>query len=69
MIFIGIEVGKKGGISVLSINGMIGNTESYPYDDKTLLNLLEMYKRVKIFCVVEKAHSMPKQGVKSTFDF
>lgn len=64
MIYIGIDPGLKGGIA------LIGDGISvYPYDNSTLLEVCEMMTGTECVCCLEQVHSMPKQGVASTFKF
>ena len=73
MIFLGIDPGKTGGISwhLSNAEGDIGCTS---FTNKTPMDI---YKAIKVLttlgkpCIamIEKVHSMPKQGVKSSFTF
>lgn len=65
MTYIGIDVGKKGGIAVISDN----NIEVYPYSDDCLKTVCEKVKNQDVFCVVEKVGAMHGQGVTSMFNF
>lgn len=74
MIYIGIDPGAKGGIAV--INTEWKETISlHKYSDDTLIGILETLEIENHIlsmdtCVyVEQVHSMPKQGVASTFKF
>ena len=63
---VGIDPGKKGGIAVLYEDG----TDVFPYSDEGLIDLCRSYANTGgIFVCLEKVHSMPKQGVASTFAF
>jgi hypothetical protein len=72
---IGIDGGLKGGISVIKDNKIIDvivmpiikGTKGNIYDINKIIEFLEPYSLCKSFVVLEKAHSMPKQGVVSTF--
>jgi len=76
----GIDPGKKGGIAVLYEDG----TDVFPYSDEGLIDLCRSYANIGgmskspaglpkspagIFVCLEKVHSMPGQGVASTFAF
>ena len=71
MIYIGIDVGKKGGIAVIFED----NIEVYPYSDDKLMYIcskakaLEITRKEQTFCVVEKVGAMHGQGVTSMFNF
>ena len=66
MIYIGVDVGANGGIAVLPDNE--NDIETYVYTDMKLRELAGKYKdNCKV--TVEKVHSMPSQGVASTFSF
>ncbi len=72
MIYLGIDPGKKGGFT--TIQKTAKGTEQVlvcPWDDilfSDTANWLRGYEGT-LFAVVEKVHSMPQQGVKSTFNF
>ena len=63
MVYIGIDPGQNGGISVISEN----STESHVYSSGTLIDVLSQARCAKV--VLEKVSAMPKQGVSSTFKF
>ena len=74
MISIGIDVGKSGGVAIIdSIK-----TENAPITavkcPETVADMSKLITWHKwdcrdLLCVIEKVHSMPKQGVKSMFTF
>ena len=64
MTYIGIDVGKKGGIAVISDKVIV-----YPYSDDCLKTVCEKVKYKDVFCIVEKVGAMPGQGVTSMFNF
>ena len=64
MTYIGIDVGKKGGIAVISDEVIV-----YPYSDDCLKTDCEKVKCQDVFCIVEKVGAMPGQGVTSMFNF
>lgn len=66
MIYIGIDPGQKGGIAILYDNGLL-LTE--PYSDTALLETCADLKDTQCICCLERVHSMPNQGVASTFKF
>jgi len=65
MYYLGIDVGKNGGVVLLNENKNI--IASSKMNEMFLFNILRNYNN--IFAFVERVHSMPKQGVKSTFTF
>lgn len=74
MYFIGIDVGKKGAISLLEEDGthvwtidcpLIGNDINF----NSLSNSICFVEDRKAFCVIEKAQAMPKQGSVSMFNY
>jgi crossover junction endodeoxyribonuclease RuvC len=75
--YIGIDPGQKGGIGVLDETGAVITT--FKFKDQTDTDISEMFNYVKeiqgvmdensIFALLEKVHSMPKQGVASSFTF
>ncbi len=68
MIYIGIDPGAKGGISFIQYmdNTRIG---VHSYSMQEMLTQIKGVTEDETFCVLEKVHSMPQQGVKSTFNF
>lgn len=76
MIYMGIDPGMNGAISLIFTGEDTGEglpkTESFNFKDKTISDIDEYFCALfgmKIFCYLEKVHSMPKQGVASTFKF
>ncbi len=75
MQIIGIDPGKKGGIALLTQNADIVFNIEMPIvnntiDVKQIHYLLKYYKtEEERICYIERAQSMPKQGVKSTFNY
>ena len=70
--YIGIDPGKSGAMCVLH-----GRTSVvpvfYPFDEGVYVDVLKEIRQTHwnegMFCVVEKVHAMPKQGVSSMFSF
>jgi len=68
MIFIGIDPGKGGGIAYLSGKDM--EAIRYPTDLQELVFLLRKFQYSSgCIAIMERVHSFPNQGVKSTFSF
>lgn len=68
-VIIGIDPGKSGGISMVLDRHSVRATKM-PDTEADIFAVLEDCKqRGPVFCYIEKVHSMPKQGVKSTFTF
>ena len=69
MIFLGIDPGKTGGISVHTTGGAV----AYGFTGKTPMDIYKAIKTMsslgKCVAMIEKVHSMPKQGVTSSFTF
>ena len=74
-IYIGIDVGKSGGMAIIIDNGKKSCRRAIKYiPDHAILrdtieSLIDNHNYPQIYCLIEKVHSMPKQGVKSTFSF
>ena len=75
-IFLGIDVGKGGGMGIIIEHGKKSCRRAIKYvpDHNILRDVLENLidgrdGYPQIYCLIEKVHSMPKQGVKSTFSF
>lgn len=67
MIFLGIDPGKSGGVSRHDGKHVeaAGFTNCTPYD---IYEIIKGYSSDAV-ALIEKVHSMPKQGVKSSFTF
>lgn len=65
MIYIGIDPGKSGGIAVISD---FEDAWKMPDTERDLFNLIKSFKS-NSFCILEKVHSMPGQGVVSVCTF
>lgn len=68
MIFLGIDPGQSGGISAHHGSQVMafGFTNKTPMDIYKIIKLLRVKNCV---AMIEKVHSMPKQGVASSFTF
>lgn len=70
-LFGGIDPGQMGGISVLKENGEPFDIP-FSFCEKTLDDIAEEFiqlSKFDIFCTIENVHSMPRQGVASSFKF
>ena len=69
MINIGIDPGVNGGVAIIE-NGQI-ETTGRPETVKDMADYIEAAKWdcINMFCIIERVHSMPGQGVASTFKF
>ena len=69
--YLGIDPGKSGGAGLLNFNG--GIIGVFKFKDLTMRdmfdNVFEWRRAYKIEAALEKVHSMPGQGVASTFKF
>ena len=74
-IYLGIDVGKNGGLGIIMEDGkkFCRRGVRYVPDHNILrdviINLVENNCYPQIYCLIERVHSMPRQGVKSTFSF
>lgn len=69
--YIGIDPGAKGAIAVISHRMRVVTLEDYPANE---IELAKIYRREltpdrDYLACIEKAHAMPKQGVKSMFSY
>ena len=67
-VYIGIDPGSKGGIAVISDDGIISLSLYNSYEIADLLNNINN-RYDNIMCTLEKVHSMPRDGVKQAFKF
>lgn len=65
--YIGIDPGKTGAVAILDDKGNYINV--LDFGQKELMSALIDYAPVVKFAYLEKVHSMPGQGVVSTFSF
>lgn len=68
MTFIGIDPGQSGGIAKLTTDGTGYIAYKMPETEKDIWELLSTVMGPS-FCLIERVHSMPKQGVTSSFTF
>ena len=73
MIYIGIDPGVSGGVALITdnsekFNKLLGLNKC-PGTVSDMPELLNFNKTIKMTAVIEKVHSMPQQGVASTFKF
>lgn len=64
---IGIDPGQNGGIAVI-VDGKLTECVAMPQTEHDINEVLERHKDAKV-AFLEQVHSMPKQGVASTFSF
>lgn len=69
MRFIGIDPGASGGIAVLGDHGHLVDLERMPGTARNLANILKRHDVATTQIAVENVHSMPGQGVASSFAF
>jgi len=68
--FIGLDPGKKGGAAVLSAKGRVeGYLSFFTSTEHEIGMFLRPWKEKGAIAMLEKVHSMPKQGVRSMFTF
>jgi Holliday junction resolvasome RuvABC endonuclease subunit len=67
--FVGIDPGQAGGIAVIDEHGKLYDHVPMPDTRKGMSDLLRNLEGRNVVAVVESVHSMPKQGVASTFKF
>ena len=65
MTYIGIDPGKSGALAIIDDNGV----RIYGFDKETYLRELLRVDEANAMCCVEKVHSMPREGGKSSFAF
>lgn len=65
MTYIGIDPGKSGSLALITDEDIA----IYPYDEQVYCGVLQSICMDDCICAIEQVHSMPRQGVKSTFEF
>lgn len=66
--YLGIDPGQSGGIVTVNSSGRSSDSYKMPSTELDIYNLLRVLSPIK-FCLIEKVHSMPKQGIASAFKF
>lgn len=66
MIYMGIDPGKDGAFAFIFDDG---NAVTYPFEREGFVSACGALAGQNIVCCLEQVHSMPKQGVSSTFNF
>lgn len=71
IIFVGIDPGQAGGVAVINTTGAVIDLTPMPASRKQVYDWLNTVTTpyMKKLVAVECVHSMPKQGVASTFKF
>lgn len=67
-IYIGIDPGKSGAMAIILDTGKI-YVERFDEGIRSLFDLLLLTTKYDHTCMLEKVHSFPGQGVRSTFNF
>lgn len=67
--FMGIDPGQNGSICTVLENGMPGVILGMPKTEADIYTELKCISGRVRYCLIEKVHSMPGQGVASTFKF
>jgi hypothetical protein len=72
-VYIGIDPGKQGAISVIFDNDLIRHW-SMPligkeYDIKTLTRIIEGFSKLQVYCVLESVHALFGSSANNTFEF
>ena len=66
---IGIDPGRSGGLACIGPGGQDVQVYKLDNTDRDVHEMLCEYVKVADFAFLEKVHSMPRQGVASTFKF
>lgn len=66
--YIGIDLGKHGGIAVMGADGEVLDVVKMPETPQDLLDFLEQYKDDS-FCTLERVGGMPGNGGSAMFNF
>jgi crossover junction endodeoxyribonuclease RuvC len=80
MIFVGIDPGLSGAVAVIYPHGQIdifdtptltvvGEKTKRKYNGSGMASILEPFQTEEVLVILESVHSMPKQGVASSFSF
>lgn len=69
MYYLGIDPGQNGGIVLLDERGRVARAEKMPATEADIWNAIPDGMEHDVTAMLEKVHSMPGQGVASTFKF
>ena len=69
MLYIGIDPGQSGGMACLHYTGFVYGHTKMPETERDTFDWLAQFADSECFAVIEAVHSMPKQGVSSSFKF
>jgi hypothetical protein len=67
--FIGIDIGKNGGIAILDAGDRVSLVTKMPKTRIALIELLKPFSGFSSVAAVEQVHSSPQMGVTSAFSF
>lgn len=73
--WVGIDPGQSGGISVITGGASLPTCLPMPESERDIWDVVQRMTEtdystsLKIHCVIERVHAMPKQGVSSSFKF
>ena len=73
--FIGIDPGQKGAIVIIDGDKKVHHIFDMPLlpnheiNFRTVLNNIKLYRGEEVFCLIEKAQTMPKQGIVGAFSY
>lgn len=69
-LFLGIDPGaSSGGLAILDSHGAIVDASKMPETEKDISDYFKEFAPRLRFAYIERVHSMPKQGVSSSFKF
>jgi len=69
MIFIGVDPGQSGAVVALDDAGLVVRVTKNDGTERDTFDAFCGYETDLIFAIIERVHSMPKQGVASSFKF
>jgi len=67
--YMGVDPGQSGGIAVIKSTGQVIQLEAMPATERDVFDAVCYLGNESVNAVIEKVHSMPQQGVSSTFKF
>lgn len=70
MNYVGIDPGASGGVAIISSEGKVeALIDLSKLTEPDIVSWLKLYRESLVFCIIERVHSMPGQGVSSSFKF
>lgn len=68
-LYMGVDPGQSGAVAVIDEEGVYVGSVRLSLTPRDIADLVELWSKDVKLCMLEQVHSMPRQGVASTFKF